>query len=102
MEFLLEIQIDLPHDLSAEEQSKLIDAERVRGRELAQEGVIRAIWRVPGRFANRAIWSARDATELHSAITSLPLWPYIRVNVTPLARHDLAEHCLGLAPGLAS
>ena len=84
------------------ERARLIEAERVRGRELAEHGVIRAIWRVPGRFANRAIWSAPDATALHEAITSLPLWPYIDVVVTPLARHDLGQHAHGLPPGLGA
>ncbi len=82
------------------ERRRLLDGERVRGRELAEEGVIRAIWRVPGRFANRAVWSSPNATELHAAIMSLPLWPFLDVVVTPLATHDLAPHCQGLSPGL--
>ena len=102
MEFLLEIEVRLPVSMEEAERARLVEAERVRGRELAEQGVIRAIWRVPGRFANRAIWSAADATELHAAIESLPLWPYIDVAVTPLARHALGEHCQGLAPGLGT
>jgi muconolactone delta-isomerase len=51
-------------------------------------------------LANRAIWSAPDATSLHEAITSLPLWRYIDVQVTPLGRHAVGEDCLGLPPGL--
>jgi muconolactone D-isomerase len=100
MEFLLEIEVNLPSSMSDDERTRLIGLERERGRELAEQGVIRAIWRVPGKFANRAIWSAADATELHDAIVSLPLWSYSDVNVTPLARHAISEHCLGLAPGL--
>ena len=100
MEFLVEIEVQFPSDLSDEQRSKLIADERIRGRRLCSEGIIRAIWRVPGQFANRAIWSAPDPTQLHQAITSLPLWAYSRVNVTALATHDLGEHCQGLPASL--
>jgi muconolactone D-isomerase len=100
MEFLVEIEVRLPHTVSDMERTKLIAAERVRGSELAGEGTIRAIWRVPGRFANCGIWSASDATALHSAISSLPLFHFLDVRVTPLARHNLSKVCLGLPLGL--
>lgn len=100
MEFLLSVEVRLPPTMEEAQRARLIEEERIRGCELAEEGVILAIWRVPGRFANRAIWSAADATELHDAIQSLPLWPYIDVTVTPLARHGLGEYCPGLPPGL--
>jgi len=100
VEFLLAIEVRLPSHITEDERNRLIAAERLRGTELAAEGILRAIWRVPGRFANRAIWSAPDATRLHESIVSLPLWPYLDIQVTPLGRHDLAEQCLGLPPGL--
>ena len=100
MEFLVEIEVRLPPEMEAHERQQLIESERIRGGELAEAGVILAIWRMPGRFANRAIWSTDDATELHEAIASLPSWPYVDVHVTPLARHHLADHCQGLPPGL--
>ncbi len=100
MEFLIEIEVTFPQDMPDDRRSELIAAERLRGAELTEAGVIRAIWRVPGRFANRAIWSAVDATELHAAISSLPLWRYCSVEVTALAQHDLGARCPGLAAGL--
>jgi muconolactone D-isomerase len=100
VEFLLEITVRFPPDLDAAERARLVAAERVRGAELAESGTIRAIWRIPGRYANFAIWSSPNATELHEAITSLPLWPYIDAHVTALARHDLSEKCAGLPAGL--
>src|SRR5665213_2796255 len=99
MEFLVEIEVRLTPDITPKEKARLVAAERVRGNELTTQGVLRAIWRVPGRFANRAIWSATDATQLHQFISCLPLWPYLDVKVTPRAEHDIAEHCLGLPPG---
>jgi muconolactone D-isomerase len=100
MEFLVEIEIRLPVDVDEGMRAALQDAELVRGRELAGAGILRAIWRVPGRRANRGIWSAADATALHEALTSLPLWPYMDVAVTPLGRHPLAGSCPGLGAGL--
>jgi muconolactone D-isomerase len=101
VEYLLAVEVHLPPGLPSDERERLLAAERRRAGELATAGVIRAIWRVPGRLANRAVWSAADATALHEAITSLPLWPYLDVEVTPLARHAVGEDCLGLPPGLA-
>jgi muconolactone D-isomerase len=99
VEFLVEIEVRLPPDLDGERRLALLDAEFARGSALAQAGLLRAIWRVPGRLANRAIWAAPDATVLHDALVSLPLWPYMDVTVTPLARHALAEYCPGVAVG---
>jgi muconolactone D-isomerase len=100
MEFLVEIDVRLPGDLEQSRRAELLRAEAVRGGELATAGVIRAIWRVPGRLANRGIWSAPDATSLHEAIASLPLWPYLDVTVTPLAHHGLAGSCSGIPAAL--
>lgn len=100
MEFLVEIEIRLPPDLDEARRKELVDAEFARGAGLAEAGILRAVWRVPGRFANRAIWSAPDATALHEALTSLPLWPYMDVSVTALARHGLADVCPGVPAAL--
>jgi muconolactone D-isomerase len=99
MEFLVSIETTLPHSLSHEDKERLATAEFERGQELASQGILCAIWRVPGRLANRAIWSAPDATTLHEAITSLPMWPYMQVEVVPLARHNLSAYCSGLPAG---
>ena len=98
----MEIDIVLPPDLGEERRRTLLAAEFDRGSALAQAGVLRAVWRVPGRLANRGIWTAADATALHEALTSLPLWRYMDVAVTPLARHPLAEACAGIEPGLGA
>lgn len=89
MEFLVKIQVDLPPQVTEEERSKLIDAEANRGRELQAAETIVRIWRIPGRTANVGIWSAPDPTALHEAIASLPMFPYLRADVTPLATHYL-------------
>jgi muconolactone D-isomerase len=73
VQFLVEIDIRLPHDLDAHRREELLKAETLRGTFLAQAGTLLAIWRVPGQLANRGIWSAPDATALHEALVSLPL-----------------------------
>jgi muconolactone D-isomerase len=89
MEFLVQIQVTLPPELSSGSRQELMALEQVHGRELINEGVIRRIWRIPGRTANVGIWDAADATALHEALGSLPMFPYIEAKVTPLATHPL-------------
>jgi muconolactone D-isomerase len=89
MEFLVQIQVTLPPELSSESRQELMGREQARGRELVNEGIIRRIWRIPGRTANVGIWDAADPTALHQALSSLPMFPYIDARVTPLATHPL-------------
>jgi muconolactone D-isomerase len=92
VEFLVEITIDLPPDLRDPEsprRAELIAAEQRRGVELREAGTIMRIWRVPGEMRNLGIWSAPDATRLHEAISSLPLWTWMRVDVTALGVHPI-------------
>lgn len=89
MEFLVQIQVTLPPELSSGSRQELMEREQVRGRELMNEGVIRRIWRIPGRTANVGIWDAANPTALHEALSSLPMFPYIDAKVTPLATHPL-------------
>jgi muconolactone D-isomerase len=72
-----------------EERSRLREAEARRGGELKEDGTIVRIWRVPGRTANIGIWCADDPTALHDVIASLPMFPYLRAEVTSLATHPL-------------
>jgi muconolactone D-isomerase len=86
-EFLVRIEINLPADLDEQDREQLVAAEAKRGRELIADGTMVRIWRLPGRRANVGIWSAPDADALHAAITSLPMFPYLDVEVTALAIH---------------
>ena len=88
MEFLVQIDVKLPSDFDQVRKEELIRAEAVRAKELAAQGCISRLWRIPGRWSNVGIWSAEDATCLHEAIASLPLYPWLDVVVTPLALHQ--------------
>lgn len=87
MEFLLHITVTWPADGDPEEKARRISAEHVRSRELAAQGIIKRVWRIPGEWANWGIWEAPDATAIHDAVTSLPMWPYLDVKVHALADH---------------
>lgn len=86
MLFLVEMDFAL-EALSDDALSRLQQAEAVRAAQLAKEGTLRRVWRLPGQRANIGLWHATDGNELHVAISSLPLWSYARVRVTPLADH---------------
>ena len=93
MEFLVEISVEWPPDGDPAVRDRLIAAEHEKARELVAAGRIKRLWRRPGAWANVGIWAAADATELHEALTSLPFYPWLRIQVTALALHpdDPAE-----------
>ena len=87
MEFLVEIDIRWPVDGDEARRRELVEAERRRSGELAEAGLLVRLWRIPGRWANVGLWHARDATELHEALSSLPRFPWMRISVRPMAAH---------------
>ena len=87
MEFLVHIEVRWPPDGDADELARLVEAEAARARELAEAGTLERLWRVPGRRANYGLWSAPDATSLHTAISSLPFFPWLDVEVIAVAEH---------------
>jgi muconolactone D-isomerase len=89
--FLVRIIVELPPELAAGDREELLERERERGLELREAGVIEDIWRLPGRLANVGVWRASSATDLHEALTSLPVWPWTQIEVTPLADHYLTR-----------
>lgn len=89
MYFLIEAETHLPPDMTDAERADLDEREAAVGIRLAVERKLVHIWRVPGRQANLAIWSCRDADDLHSVLTELPAWPWMDITVRPLATHPL-------------
>lgn len=87
MEFLVYTENQLPPDTAPERVKELRSRERDRALELRAEGLLKRLWRVPGRWATVALYEAADATVLHEALASLPMWPYTDVRVEPLADH---------------
>ena len=60
--------------------------------ELAANGVIVRLWRIPGRRQNVGLWRATTAGALHAALESLPTYPYLDITVPALASHPSDPH----------
>ena len=89
MEFLIRAELSFPEGFPAEEKLRLLEAETAFSTRLRETGVLKRIWRVPGRWAMMALYEAADATELHRILIDLPLWEWLTINVEPLAQHPL-------------
>jgi muconolactone D-isomerase len=61
--------------------------EKARALDLQRQGKWRHLWRVAGRYSNVSIFDVADHDELHDVLSTLPLFPFMTVQVTPLARH---------------
>ncbi|MEY4533426.1 MAG: hypothetical protein RI926_1195 [Actinomycetota bacterium] len=87
MEFLVRFEINQPESMSPDERERLRVIERARAMELREQGVLKRLWRIPGRRAVVGLWETSDATALHEALASLPMFPWMDVDVEPLATH---------------
>ena len=90
MLFLVHMEVRLPHDMPAEEADALKAREREIAQALQRDGRWRHLWRVAGRYANYSVFDVGSPDELHDLLSGLPLFPYMDIVVTPLARHPSA------------
>ncbi len=89
MLFLLRIEVSLPPDLPQSERDALRERETERALELIAAGTLLRIWRIVGRVANFSLWRTDSLEALHGAVGSLPMFPYMQVDVTPLIDHPV-------------
>jgi muconolactone D-isomerase len=87
VEFLVRSENRLPPETPAERREELRSAERARAMELREAGILKRLWRVPGRNATIGLYEAADPAALHDALVSLPMSPWLDVHVEALAQH---------------
>lgn len=87
MEFLVRSENRMPPDTPDDERAELKTAERARAGQLREQGVLKRLWRVPGRNATVGLYEADDPVQLHEALMSLPMSPWLDVTVEVLATH---------------
>jgi len=88
----VQMTVRLPHDMPAAEADDLKAREKEIAQGLQREGTWRHLWRIAGRYANVSVFDLPDNAALHDTLMSLPLYPYMEIEVQPLCRHASSIH----------
>ena len=87
MLFLVRMDVNLPATMPAEEAAAIKAVEKAYSQDLQRQGKWRHIWRVVGEYSNYSVFDAESNDDLHNMLSGLPLFPYMDISVTPLAKH---------------
>ncbi|ADZ92842.1 muconolactone Delta-isomerase [Marinomonas mediterranea] len=87
MLFKVEMTVNIPKDMPAEEFEAIKLKEKNYAQKLQEDGIWMHLWRVVGQYANVSIFDVKDNTELHDLLMGLPLYPFMEMSVTPLCPH---------------
>jgi muconolactone D-isomerase len=87
MLFHVRMNVNLPPDMPVAEATALKTKEKEIAQGLQSSGKWRHLWRIAGQYANISIFDVESVDELHTAISTLPLFPYMQIEVMPLCRH---------------
>ena len=90
MLFLVHMEVRLPPDMAVAEADGLKAREREIAQALQRDGRWVHLWRIVGRYANASVFDVETHDELHDLLSGLPLFPYMDITVTALARHPSA------------
>jgi len=85
--FAVTMDVSLPPDLDPGLRADTLAREKAYSQNLQSKGKWPHIWRVVGQYANLSIFNVDSTDELHEILWNLPLFPYMKVQVTPLAQH---------------
>ena len=90
MLFLVRMDVNIPRDLPVAEANEIKAREKAYSQDLQRDGRWKSIWRVVGEYANYSIFDVGSNDELHQLLSGLPLFPFMKIDVTPLAQHPSA------------
>jgi muconolactone D-isomerase len=95
MLFHVSITVRVPHDVDAETIRQMNAKEHERALELQRQRKWLHLWRVAGKWSNISVFEVENPAELHEILSSLPLYPFMDVDVTALCRHPGSFEQLG-------
>lgn len=87
MLFLVRMDVMLPPEMDAACAEDIKAREKDYAQGLQRQGKWRHLYRVVGEYANYSIFDVESNDELHTILSSLPLFPYMKIHATALARH---------------
>jgi muconolactone delta-isomerase len=86
-EFLTTFTINIPEGTPARAVDDTEMREARRAKELARQGHLLRLWRLPSRSRALGLWNAGNPSEMQAIVKSLPMDPWMTVETTPLSRH---------------
>ena len=87
MLYHVRMDVRLPPELDPAARTEIVAREKEYSQKLQREGKWPQLWRIAGEYANFSILDVADHDELHALLSGLPLFPYMDIEVTPLAAH---------------
>ena len=94
---LYHVRMDVrpPHGLDSAEFDRLKEEEKARAQALQRAGTWVHLWRIAGQYSNISVFDVADHDQLHAILSTLPLFPFMQIEVMPLARHPSAIKAAG-------
>jgi muconolactone delta-isomerase len=86
-EFLTTFTISVPEGTAVPVVDDTEAREARRVKELAGQGHLLRLWRLPGRSRALGLWNAGSPAEMQAFLKSLPMDPWMTVETTPLSQH---------------
>ena len=87
MLFHVRMDVHIPHDLDPRQRAEIVEREKGYSQQLQRAGKWPHLWRIVGQYSNFSIFDVESNNELQQILSNLPLFPYMEINVTPLAIH---------------
>ena len=87
MLYLVHMTVNIPSTLAPEEAARIKAEEKAYSQQLQSAGKWPHLWRVVGEYANYSVLDVASNDELHDTLSRLPLFPFMKITVTPLAKH---------------
>jgi muconolactone D-isomerase len=90
MLYHVRMDVSPPLDFDPQKFERLKAEEKAKAQDLQRAGKWRHLWRIAGLYSNISVFDVESHDELHTILSELPLFPFMKISVTPLARHPSA------------
>lgn len=87
MIFLARMDVTFPAHLTEAQIADFQVREQQYSGDLQRSGKMAGIWRIVGEYANHSLFDVESNDELHQILSGFPMYPYMKIKVTPLAKH---------------